>query len=211
MLHEQIEENPFWANLRRDKNRLVPGEGNAIDPMVMVIGGRPGAQEAMKLRPFVGPSGVMLRRLMDSAGLIATPTVTKGSEEHPETQGIVEPNCWLTNVVKYRPPRNRTPYWQEIQEARKDLRHEWVCIGRPPIIICVGATAWKAIVPKDRGLLESAGQLYMHFKSNRKPQNMAVWPMIHPGLPLRDHSYRDVVEKHWEDLGEWLWETGVDY
>jgi uracil-DNA glycosylase len=202
-LYEEIRRDVSFAHLRKGKNRLVPGEGD--NPQVMLIGEAPGAQEAMKLRPFVGPSGVMLRRLMDLAGLWSTPKWSHGHPDFPETTGETSPNCWLTNVVKYRPPKNRTPLWTEIQDARPYLRREWEAIGCPSVIVAIGSAAFTAVVGRKRGILQRAGNPFSYSRGNKNPNTIVVWPMIHPGYGLRNEHIRPKMEEHWSTLGNWLW------
>ena len=209
-LYDEIRADPTFAHLRAGKNRLVPGEGS-ITPRVLVIGEAPGAQEAMKLRPFVGKSGVMLRRLMGIAGLHSQPftfgKITGFRVPHGCQSGIeMPPNCFITNVIKYRPIRNRTPVAHEIDLARPYLKREWRALGRPKIIVCVGAVALRATLNNPSyALLSRAGQPITR-SSTRNNLAVTVWPMVHPGYALRrnDDAYRAELEGHWERLGEWL-------
>lgn len=175
----------------------VEGEGVAayLDgraPDVMVIGEAPGAEEVLRRRPFVGPAGRVLRQLMESADIYTgyTPQLGKG-------------NCWLTNVVKFRPPNNRTPYPQEIQSVRHLLRTEWICIGKPRIIIPVGGTALTALVGRNTSILKHAGWLHT-VRSTVDRKDLFIWPMLHPAFGLRNKQIQPVMEKDWIALGEWF-------
>jgi DNA polymerase len=174
----------------------VPGEG-ASNAKVFIFGEAPGAQEEMQQRPFVGPAGNVLRDLMDSAGLSATPTSTVPEDGWG-------PNCWLTNVVKFRPPRNRTPVWQEIALYRPLLHREWLAVGAPRIIIPVGSTALTAVYGSKHSLriLDVAGTTF-HL-TDRKNQPYYLAPMIHPSFGLRNPEVRPMMERHWSALGDWL-------
>lgn len=181
----------------------VPGEGGGR-PMAFIIGEAPGAQEVMHRRPFVGPAGRVLRDLMSVAGLRATEQWSNGSDDHPETIGAVAPNCWLTNVVKFRPPGNRKPTESEIKTARASLRQEWVAVGRPDIIIPVGGIALEAVLGKcdQSAILRTAGKC--HTAMNKDGHTMYIWPMLHPSVGLRKPSMRTTLERDWELLGEWI-------
>lgn len=181
----------------------VPGEGaddgNAI---AFIIGEAPGAQEVMRRRPFVGPAGRVLRDLMLLADLCSTDQWSHGSDDFPETQGYVAPNCWLTNVIKFRPPGNRKPTDDEIKVARPSLRDEWVAVGCPDIIIPVGSTALEAVLGRRESILRSAGK---HHKATSKDGTpLHIWPMVHPSFGLRNPAVRPVLERDWERLGEWI-------
>lgn len=169
---------------------LVPGEGD--NPIAFIIGEAPGAQEVIKGRPFVGPSGRVQRQLMSFAGLhIRGPWF---ANDEPES------NCWLTNVVKFRPPQNRKPSHVEIVAARPYLRREWIAVGEPKLIIPVGATALQAILGISVSILKVAGR---RMTLAERP-DMAVWPMIHPSFGLRGNDLvKDTIEEHWQRLGAW--------
>lgn len=206
-VYERIRRDPNFDHLRQDAFRLIRGEGD--NPRCMIIGEAPGAIEVTKGRPFVGPAGVMLRRLMALANLYATEKNIKlGKEDDPlpRITGVTFlPNCWLTNVVKYRPSlRNRTPSLKEIQDSRKHLRAEWVAIGKPDIIITVGSPALTAVTGRKQSILARAAKPITNMKSTRNPEAMVIWPMIHPSFALREERIRPAVERHWKMLGEWL-------
>lgn len=192
-VYEGYAADPAFEHLRTGKIPFIGGEGDR--PIAMVIGEAPGAIECAKSRPFVGPAGIVLRQLMAVAGLKAAPA-------HVFRDG--PSNCWLTNVVKYRPLRNRTPSIEEIRDSRPYLRAEWVAIGSPDIIITVGATALTAVTGRQQSIMAKAGQMWSHYDSEREPSTMVFWPMLHPAFGLRNEHVRPVMEQHWLRLGEWL-------
>jgi|SRR5882762_275659 len=173
-------------------NVYVPGEGNLDNPLAMIIGEAPGAQEEIKQRPFVGPAGQVLRDLMAAAELFTGTTPHFG-----------DANCWLTNVVKFRPPGNRTPTLGEIRVFRTYLHTEWTLIGKPSVIIPVGGTALYAVLGKKVSILKTAGRPHK-VHSRRSKQDFYVWPMIHPAFGLRNKAVQPLMERDWGKLGEWL-------
>lgn len=192
----------------------VSGEG--YNPKVMIIGEAPGAQEEAFHRPFVGKSGIVLRELMSFARLytkdwqfVCEECEGKGDYSKcencngfPREYGVA--NCWLTNVVKYRPPGNRTPTIKEIKSVRRLLRMEWEAIGKPMIIVAVGKVALHAVLGKPMSILSSAGQPLSRI--NREQQPMVIWPMVHPSFALREENaaMRPLIEKDWHKLHVWL-------
>lgn len=171
----------------------VPGEGAVYGAKAFIFGEAPGAQEALARRPFVGPCQV-LRYLMDIAGLFAAPS--NGGPTH-------EPNVWLTNTVKFRPPGNRTPTQQEISTARHFLLAEWITVGSPRIVVPVGRVAFEALMNRPASILQHAGMLIScTSKTDRRP--LAIWPMLHPSFALRNPGVQPMVEDHWEEFGKWL-------
>ena len=172
--------------------QYVGGEGEDEHPRVMIIGEAPGAEEVMRKRPFVGPAGRVLRQLMEVARLSTTISPT-----------VLEPNCWLTNVVKFRPPRNRTPFPAEIMSVRHLLREEWKAVGAPRVVIAVGGVALHAVLGKRESVLYTSGEP-QQFYSLRSHVDVFLWPMIHPSYGLRNKSAQPMMERDWEHLGGWL-------
>lgn len=171
----------------------VEGEGADRKPPIMIIGEAPGSEEQLRKRPFVGPSGRVLRQLMETAGIFT------GFAPH-----FGEPNCWLTNTVKFRPStNNRAPFQHEIDSVRPLLRAEWKIIGRPRIIIPVGGVALYALVGKQVSILKHSGWVHTE-RSRLDGGKMWVWPMIHPAYALRNKQYQPLLEQDWEKLGRWL-------
>ncbi len=168
---------------------FVTGEGD--NPIAMIIGMAPEAQEVIKGRPFVGPAGRVLRDLMDIARLWSTDSPCDPS---------LPANCWLTNVVKFRPPSNRKPTPAEIAAARPYLRREWIAVGRPRVIIPVGGTALQAVTGVTLSITRVAGKL-MTFPSS---PDMFIWPMVHPAFGLRTPAVQPLLEKDWQALADWL-------
>lgn len=180
--------------------RFVPGEGG--NPEAFIVGEAPGAVEEAQGKPFVGPCAVV-RELMGLAGLhtVASPAVYAPSGRMWRQQ--LDPNCWLTNVVKFRPPRNRNPTDAEIKAARPYLRREWLAVGSPKLIIPIGNIALRAITGKRISILRSAGKC--HYYTSRLGPEMYIWPMVHPSFVMRQGSdqLKELIEADWERLGAW--------
>ena len=169
----------------------VGGEGSLHGAVAMVIGEAPGAQEDQQKRPFIGQSGLVLRQLMLSGGLSPGTTPFFGDS-----------NCWITNVVKYRPPMNRNPTWPEIMSFRTLLRAEWVVIGHPRIIIPIGGIALSAIHGRRVSIMKHAGKMAIH--QSKEGYELKIWPMIHPSFGLRNEAIRPIMERDWDRFGKWF-------
>ncbi len=173
----------------------VPGEGD--NPEAFIIGEAPGATEDVQRRPFVGAAGVVLRQLMALANLSA------------DSEGLLEPNCWLTNVVKFRPPKNRNPTPSEVKAARPWLMKEWEAVGSPKLIIPVGGSALKAVTGRQHtSILRAAGKNH-DYRSAYTGQILHIWPMVHPSFGLRNPTVQPLLEKDWEALGVWRTRGGA--
>lgn len=135
---------------------LVFSHGN-IDSKVMLIGEAPGEEEDKQGIPFVGRSGKLLSLFL-------------------ETSGFDRSNYYITNVIPWRPPGNRTPSKEEI-EIMKPFVLKHIEIIQPEIIVTVGATALKTlygdcVISKLQGTFLDFGK----FK---------IYPIFHPSYALR--------------------------
>lgn len=192
-VYSEIEEDSYWDHLRQPGIRLVTGDGpdTAETARVMVIGEAPGATENGSGRPFCGASGRVLTDLLALAGLSRQ-------------------QCFITNVVKYRPPGNRTPSISETYHGQSEIRREFGII-RPTLVIAVGRVAFDAVHPM-RGICGLSAAL----------RSGVVWPygkigeprrwvsgMLHPAYGLRNPKARPEMESHWEQLGAFILEEGI--
>lgn len=182
----------------------VSGEGD--NPEAFIIGEAPGAQEEAQRRPFVGPAGVVMRDLMALAGLYAS--IPRDGKPHVINNEHGLENCWLTNVIKFRPPRNRKPLPAEVIEARPWLRREWIAVGKPQLIIPVGGTALEAVTGKRVSILRAAGKC--HKARSRCGLELFVWPMVHPSFGLRTPAVQPLLEQDWERLAAWRKERATN-
>jgi len=110
--------------LHRSRRNPVPGEG-PLDARVMVVGEAPGRREDEQGRPFVGPAGQLLTRLLELAGLRRD-------------------RVYITNVVKCRPPGNRDPRDEEIEACLPYLLRQLRLI-KPRLVIAVGRHAGRTL------------------------------------------------------------------
>src|SRR5260370_3811199 len=110
-----------------NNSRFVPGEGPLNSPLLFV-GEAPGEDEDREGRPFVGRSGQCLDKLVSQAGLSRSA-------------------CRITNVVHYRPPRNRTPYVFELTASWPCLLAEIMAV-RPMVIATLGSIALRMLDDK---------------------------------------------------------------
>lgn len=195
LVYEEIRDDPRWDHLRGPGIVLVPGRGNERNPIAMLVGEAPGATENTRKRVFCGPSGRVLNGLMSLAGLWAEDQVCG-----PYDGETAPPNSFITNVVKYRPPGNRTPNDREIMLGIEALRKEWVAVGSPSLIVAVGAVARKALCPVE--LKVNPGE-YITLPDGRT----TVWVQYHPAFGLRRPQMRTEMERHWEEMGQWIRET----
>jgi len=152
------------------RTNVVFGEG-VLESTVMFVGEGPGEQEDLQGRPFVGPAGQLLDRMMAAIGLSR------------------EDNAMICNIVKCRPPGNRTPSPEEGDKCLPFLRAQ-VDIVRPRIIVCLGATAVRHIFSPAARITRVRGQWL-----DRK--GFWITATYHPAALLRDPSRK---AEAWADM-----------
>jgi DNA polymerase len=153
------------CELYRKATQAVLGEGPATARIVMV-GEQPGDQEDRAGRPFVGPAGGLLNRALQDAG-------------------ISRADVYVTNAVKHfkfeeRGKRriHKKPSDSEIAACKPWLWAELANI-HPQLIVCLGATAARAVIGKEHRLLKERGHFFPH------PMALSVTATVHPSAILR--------------------------
>jgi DNA polymerase len=183
-VYDEVLDDPAWAHLRRPGINLVPGDGAASseEARVMVVGEAPGAQENGARRPFVGPSGRVLDALLGTAGLFRQ-------------------SVFITNVLKFRPPGNRTPSGSEIMQGIKALRKEWNII-RPVLTIAVGSPAQVALAQ-----YSPPHGIIVPFANRPDAWVVSVY---HPAFGLRKKQAQAWIEREWETIWEEIHTAGIE-
>jgi DNA polymerase len=114
-------------------------------------------------------------------------------------------NAFVTNVVKYRPPGNRTPGFREIQRGKKTVRREWLALGGPRAIVCVGGVAHSALSPNGIVSISTVAGRGWYPMSDDKT---ICFSQFHPAFGLRrgEHTQK-IMTEHWQVMGEMLREA----
>lgn len=159
------------CDLSLTRQRVVIGSGPNT-PQLMVIGEAPGRSEDEGGEPFIGPSGQLLFRLLK------------------EEVDVTRSQCFVTNVVKCRPPANRTPTFLEIKTCRPWLDEQLAMIT-PRAVLTLGNTASRAVF----GFEESMGAVHGRVVHLGAVAGMATY---HPAAALRGGS--SVVQVMRRDL-----------
>jgi DNA polymerase len=212
-VYEMVREDKRWDHLRQPGIVLVKGRGQTEPTLcrAMIVGEAPGATENAQRRVFCGPSGKVLAQLMQLAGLSADGDPGCESVCHPPhgccggpAREAAPANCFITNVLKYRPPGNRTPYRAEAVWGAETLRLEWAALGRPPLLVAVGSTARAVLVPQMFGRIAPGKWVDLGSQVGQGP---FVWVHFHPRYGISKPSARPEMERHWEEMGKWLTEN----
>ena len=151
------------CGLCETRHNVVFGVGNESAD-IMFIGEGPGEQEDLQGQPFVGPAGKLLDDMLSIINLSR------------------QSNCYIANIVKCRPPRNRDPLETE-QDACISYLQAQISLIRPKIIVCLGRIAAKRLIDADYRITRQHGTWV-----NRD----GIWmtAIYHPSALLRDVSKR---------------------
>ena len=163
------------SNLQKTAKNLVVYDGN-LNAKVMLIGEAPGRDEDQQGIPFVGRAGQLLDKMLLAINL-------------------QREDVYITNVVNWRPPDNRTPNDEEILEFLPFLQRQ-IDIIKPKFIFLLGGVAAKAILSTPLALGKLRGKWH-EYKSLNLDETILTIASYHPAFLLRSPQYK----KHsWEDL-----------
>jgi uracil-DNA glycosylase len=154
------------------RTNIVFGEG-APSAELMFIGEGPGADEDATGRPFVGRAGQLLTKMIEAIDL-------------------KREDVYIANVVKSRPPGNRTPESDEVKTCIPFLFRQIAAI-RPKLIVALGNPAMQALLDTKIGITKMRGQ----FQDYPRIPEIKVLPTFHPAYLLRSP---DKKREAWEDL-----------
>ena len=163
---EQLEQSCLsctGCGLCETRHNVVFGVGKR-DTDVLFVGEGPGEQEDLQGEPFVGPAGKLLDDMLSILDL-----------DRKE-------NCYIANIVKCRPPRNRDPLETEQEACIGYLRNQ-VALIQPKIIVCLGRIAAKKLIDPDFRITRQHGQWF-------KRGDFWMMATFHPSALLRDVSKR---------------------
>ncbi len=145
------------------KDKLVFGEGDS-KARIMFIGEAPGAEEEKEGRPFCGRAGKILNKLLDSINLKRS-------------------NVYITNLLKFRPPKNRQPNQKEIKAYAPYLDEQIKAI-KPKVIVCLGQAAWKYILKKYSLAKKIKNISLVHGKIFKTINGPKIIPLYHPAVAV---------------------------
>ncbi len=149
------------CELHRNRKNVVFDKSKNFGARLVLIGEAPGASEDEIGVPFVGRSGLLLRKLISEIG-------------------ISESDIYITNMVKCRPPKNRNPKISEINSCSNWLKQELDLLN-PRLIVCVGRVSAQSIIDKSFSLSNQHGSVITKDNKNY----MGIY---HPAAVLRTPS-----------------------
>ncbi len=157
------------CRLHKGRTNLVFGVGN-VNADLMFIGEGPGADEDAKGEPFVGRAGQLLNNMISA-------------------MGIKREDVYIANVVKCRPPSNRTPEKDECDTCSPFLMRQ-IDVVRPKVIVALGAVAAKNLLAVSDSMANLRGRWY-DFRDSK------LLVTYHPAYLLRDPRQK---KEAWKDL-----------
>lgn len=164
------------CKLAPTRKTIVFGEGNPYAEL-MFIGEGPGADEDEQGLPFVGRAGKLLNRMMQAVGL-------------------KRENVYICNIVKCRPPGNRTPETDEVEACSPFLYRQIEAI-RPRLICCLGAPAVRTVLGIKEGITKIHGRFY-DFGSTK------ALATVHPAYVLRNPREEKILLEDFEKIRGFL-------
>jgi DNA polymerase len=172
----------FDCELKPGARRFVFADGTAGAPL-MVVGEAPGREEDQEGRPFVGAAGQLLDRMLGAIGR---------DRAAPEPSRAV----YITNVLPWRPPGNRTPSEAEVARWTPFLRRH-VELAKPWVLLIAGNTPARA-------LLGRAGITRLRGQWQEVPGLPPAMPTFHPSYVLHKEAnpseHREARGMVWQDL-----------
>ncbi len=166
------------CRLHKSRSRIVFGDG-AARPDLVFVGEGPGEEEDRQGLPFVGRAGKLLTQMIVAMGL--------------ERKDV-----YICNVVKCRPPQNRTPERDEMATCQPFLERQ-LAVLRPKVIVCLGNVAVQALLGPGKPMSELRGK-WVEWRGTK------LLPTYHPAYLLRNPNAKGVV---WADLQKVIAELGL--
>jgi len=175
------------CDLHKGRTQTVFGQGN-VDARVVFVGEGPGYDEDKAGLAFVGKAGQLLTRMIAAMGLSRD-------------------EVFICNVVKCRPPGNRTPVPEEMSACEPYL-HEQLRTIRPEVIVALGVPAARTLLNSNDSLGRMRGRFH-DYRLTGDPFDAAVIPVMptyHPAYLLR---YPADKSKTWADLQQVMARLGL--
>jgi len=168
-------ENFEGCGLKKTATNLVFFEGNSL-AKVMLVGEAPGALEDRQGTPFVGPSGLLLDKMLSSIGVKRSETM-------------------ISNTVFWRPPGNRSPTEQETAICLPFIKR-LIELVHPKVLIILGGPASKSLLGESQGVGRLRGR-WFNYKAIALENPIETTVIFHPDSLLKTPSQKRVT---WQDL-----------
>lgn len=161
--------------LKQTAMNTVFADGNPA-ARVMLVGEAPGEDEDRQGKPFVGASGRLLDRMLQWIGLDRS-------------------TVYITNILPWRPPGNRSPTQAEIAACLPFMERHVELVG-PAVLVPLGGTSAKTLLNRSEGITRLRGRWY-EYPLTDAGRVVPVLPMLHPAYLLRNPVSK---REAWKDL-----------
>jgi len=175
---------------KQGRKQIVFGVGNSKAEL-MFVGEGPGADEDAQGEPFVGRAGQLLNNMI-------------------KAMGISREQVYIANIVKCRPPGNRTPEREECETCSPFLMRQ-IAVIKPKVVVALGAVAAKTLLAMNASMMQLRGRFY-EFRPTGVRSNDPNWDgcklavTYHPAFLLRDPRQKGEA---WKDLQMVMKELGM--
>jgi len=163
--------------LKQTAKNLVFGDGLASSRL-MLIGEAPGAQEDREGRPFVGQAGQLLERMLKAIS-------------------IERSDAYITNILPWRPPGNRTPTDSEIGTCLPFVQRQIELVA-PEVLILIGGVSAKTLLGTNQGIMRTRGK-WLEYQPDGGQDAIPARAILHPAYLLRSPAQK---RETWMDLLE---------
>ena len=157
------------CSLGKTRTNLVFGVGNP-HARVVFVGEAPGRDEDLKGEPFVGEAGQLLTKII-------------------QAMGFVREEVYICNVLKCRPPNNRNPQQEEIEQCEPFLLRQVKAVD-PEVIVCLGTFAAHTLLKTKEPISKLRGRFHDY-------HGISLMPTFHPAFLLRNPAMKREV---WSDI-----------
>jgi len=169
--------------LKKTARNTVFSRGNPEAP-VMIVGEAPGRDEDEQGKPFVGRSGQLLDRMIRASG------------HDPET------DVYISNILNWRPPGNRTPSTEEIAICLP-LIERHIALVKPKVLVFAGGVSAQALLRATTGIMKLRGRWaeYRLKDANGEPgEHVDAMPLFHPAFLLRRPQEKARAWRDWLEV-----------
>ncbi|HYE49940.1 MAG TPA: uracil-DNA glycosylase [Azospirillaceae bacterium] len=174
--------------LKATASNTVFADGNPR-ARIMLVGEAPGEHEDRQGLPFVGPAGALLDRMLAAAGL-------DRKAEDPARA------VYITNVLPWRPPGNRSPTDGEIAACLPFVQRH-VALVAPDVLVFLGGISAKSLLGRSEGITRLRGR-WFEFAAPGLARPLPALPMLHPAYLLRNPVAKREAWRDWLALKEKL-------
>jgi DNA polymerase len=181
-LREEVAKCTRCKELAESRTQTVFGDGTP-DAEVLFVGEAPGADEDRQGIPFVGRAGQLMNDAMKNAGI-------------PRSM------VYIANTLKCRPPENRDPLPEELQNCSKYLVAQ-IALIKPRIIVPLGRFGLERLIKKGLKISE------VHGKPLKRKDGIIFFPMYHPAAALHQPKYCESIVTDFKKLAKLLKREGL--